>query len=134
IRGLIVNDSNLGILEVVGNILPRNDALLIISTAGTEGVPQSAISIYRISGTGRDFKNSIFCINFGSRNGDTGVKMPNDNLHTIGGKFVSDRNALFRIGYVIAKGDGDLFTIKAPGIIDLLDCSFRSFMNQCPIV
>ncbi len=43
-----MDHSNLGIFEVVEDILTGNDALLIVTAAGTERVPQTAFCIDRV--------------------------------------------------------------------------------------
>ncbi len=40
---LVVDDSNLHSLELLGNVLAGNFTLLIVTTAGAEGVPQAAL-------------------------------------------------------------------------------------------
>jgi hypothetical protein len=59
VRGLVVNDGDLRILEMVEDILTGNDALLVVTAAGAERVPQLALGIDRIGRGRRDFENAF---------------------------------------------------------------------------
>ncbi|EEY08382.1 predicted protein [Brucella pinnipedialis M163/99/10] len=128
-----MNDGDLRILEVVKNILTGNSALLIITAAGAECVPQPLLRILRIGRARRNFENTVFGIDLRSRNGNARVEVSNHELDAIGGKFISHRNTLLRIGYVIADCDGNLLAIDAAGIVDFLDCRLGAFLDLCTI-
>ncbi len=43
VRGLVMDDRDLLVLEVVGEALAGDGALLVVATAGAEGVPEAAL-------------------------------------------------------------------------------------------
>ena len=47
--------------------------------------------------------------------------MADDELHAVGGELVGDRDALLRIGHVVADCDRDLLADDAAGGVDVLD-------------
>ncbi len=57
---LVVNDGDLGVLEVVGQILAGNGALLVVTTAGAEGVPQATLGEDRVGSSRGNFEECRF--------------------------------------------------------------------------
>ena len=62
-----MDDGDLGVLEVVGDVLAGNRALLVVTTAGAEGVPQAALGELRVGRGRRDLEDAVLGIDFRSR-------------------------------------------------------------------
>src|SRR5690606_6928556 len=60
IRGLVVQNCKLGVLEVGSDEGAGYGALLIVTTAGTERVPQAALGIGRVGGSRRELQDAVF--------------------------------------------------------------------------
>ena len=59
--------------------------------------------------------------------------MADNEFYAVSGKFVSNRNTLFRIGNVVTKGENNLLAVDAAFSIDNLCRSFGTFLNLCTI-
>ncbi len=62
-----MDNSNLRALKLLGNILAGDFTLLIITTAGAEGVPKAALSVFRVCGSRRYLQDTVFGIDFSCR-------------------------------------------------------------------
>src|SRR6185437_14902261 len=100
---LVIDDGDLLALEVLGDIPAGNQALLIVASAGAEDVPHVAFGDGRIGGRRRDLQNAVFLVDLGRRDGDAGIIVADDEFDAVGGELVGDRDALLRIGDIIAE-------------------------------
>ena len=55
--------------------------------------------------------------------------MADDELHPVGGKIIGDRDALFRIGDIVAELDGQLLAQYAAGSVDIGGCLFDAVLH-----
>ena len=102
VGGLVVDEGDLLALEMREDVVAGDFALLIVAAAGAEDVPHAALGDGRIGRGRRDLEDAVFLIDFGRRDGDAGIVMADDEFDAVAGKFVGDRDALFRIGDVVA--------------------------------
>src|SRR5690606_13762213 len=64
VRCFVMQDSNFAVFIIIGDIFSGNNALLVITAAGTERIPKSALGIGGVGGARRDHQYAIFSINF----------------------------------------------------------------------
>ncbi len=124
-----MNDGDLGVLEVVGQVLAGDAALLVVTAAGAESVPQAAFGENRVGCGRRDFENTVFGVNFRGRNGNAGVEVTDNEFHAVSNEFVGNRNTLLGVGYVVAQHDLDLLAIDAAGGIDVFRSLFGTLLD-----
>src|SRR5262249_29102534 len=94
---LVMDDGGLLALHVLDDVGAGERALLIVTAAGAEDVPQAALGDLRVGGRRRDFEDAALLVGLGGRHGDAGVEVADHELDAIAGKLVRDRNALLRI-------------------------------------
>ena len=70
--------------------------------------------IFGLVADGRDLEDAVLRIDFGGRHGDAGVEVADDELDAVAGELVGDRNALLRIGHVVAVADSVIFWPMMP--------------------
>src|SRR5215204_6264734 len=121
VGGLVVDDGDLLALEALGEIAAGDLALLVVAAAGAEGVPLSALGQARVRRGGRRLDDAGFLVDLGGRDRDAGVEVADDPLDAFGGELVRDRDALLRIGHVVADRKHELLAHDAAGGVDVLD-------------
>ena len=102
VRGLVMDDRDLGVLEVGGEIAAGHCALLVVASAGAERVPQAALGELRVGCRRRDDENAVLGIDVRRRDGDARVEVADHELDAVSDELVGDRDALLRIGDVVA--------------------------------
>ena len=132
VGGLVVDDGNLGVLEVGRNIGAGNAALLVIASAGAEHVPQAALGEFRIGRSRGHFDDVVVDIDFlRHRDRDARVEVADHELDAVANELVGDRDALLRIGDVVADFELDLLAIHAACCVDVGDSRFRTLLQLC---
>ncbi len=126
-----MDERDLLAFEMRENVAAGDFALLIVTPTGAENVPQVALGDRRIGRGRRDLEDAVLLINFRSGNGDAGIVMTDDELDAVGSKIVGHRNALLRVGYVIAELDGQFLAENAAGRIDVGRCLFDAIFHLC---
>ena len=58
--------------------------------------------------------------------------MADDELDAVADELVGDRNALLRIGHVVALLEGDLLAEDAAGLVDVVDRLLRPMVSCAP--
>ena len=99
-------------------------ALLIVASAGAEDRLDAAFGDLRIGRARRDLEDARLGVDVGGRHGDAGIEMADDEGDLIADEFIGDRDALLRIGGVVADLDADLLAEDAAGGVDVGDCLF----------
>ncbi len=138
VRRLVVDDGDLLILQMLGDVLAGDGALLIVATAGAEHVPQLALGYQRVGGRRRDHQDAVVDVDLGCRQGDAGIEVADDEVDAIAKEIVGDRDALTWIGSVVADGQFDLLAIDAAGRVDvgdgLLDTVLELRAERCVVL
>jgi hypothetical protein len=101
------------------DIRTGNCALLVVTAAGTERVPQAALGELGVGGSRGDLQDAVFSVDFRSRDRNAGVEVADHELDAVSNELVGNRNALLRIGDVVAEHDLDLLAIDAASSIDV---------------
>ena len=57
--------------------------------------------------------------------------MADDELYAVSNEFVGDRNALLRVGHVVAEHNFDLFPVDTASGVDVRCSLFRTFLKLC---
>ena len=76
---LVMNDGDLGVLELLGEVGAGNCALLVVAAAGTEGVPQAALGEGRVGGGRRDLEDAVFGVDFRGRDRNARVEVTDND-------------------------------------------------------
>lgn len=71
-----------------------HDALLIVTAAGAERVPQLALGIDRLVAAGEILRMPFFGMDFRSRDRNARVEVTDDIFYAVGCELVGNRNAL----------------------------------------
>src|SRR5205807_10450744 len=121
VGGLVVHERDLLALEIGGDVVAGDCALLVVAAAGAKNVPHVALGDARIGGGRGDLQDAVLLVDFGGRHGYAGVEMPDHELHAGGGKIVGDRDALLGVGDVVAVGDRNLLAEDAAGLVHVGD-------------
>ncbi|MCY1295415.1 hypothetical protein D9M70_447560 [compost metagenome] len=129
IGGLVVNDGDLRVLEVGGKVGTGYCALLVVTAAGAERVPHTALGELRVGRRRRDLQDAVFGIDFRCRDRHTGVEVTNDELHTVSDELVGDRDALLRVRNVVAEHKLDLFPVDTASGVDVGSGLFGTFLE-----
>ena len=96
VRRLVVDDGDLLVLQIVGDVLAGDAALLIVAAAGAEHVPQLAFGDRRVGGRRRDHQHAVVDVDLRRRHGDAGIEVADDEVDALAEEIVGDRNALAR--------------------------------------
>ena len=131
VGGLVVDDGDLGVLELLGEIGAGDRALLVVAAAGAERVPQAALGEVRVGRGRRDLEDAVLGIDFRGRDRDARVEVADDELDAVSDELVGDRDALLRIGDVVADDELDLLAIDAAGRVDVGDGLLGALLELC---
>ncbi len=123
---LVVDDSDPFALELVASELGPQEALVVVAAAGAERVPQIAVGDLRTGRRGGDKQDAVLGIDIGGRDRHARVEVADDELDAVSDEFVGDRNALLRIGHVVALLERDLLAEDAAGFVDVVDRLLRA--------
>ena len=115
-----MDDGDLLVLEFAKGEVGPQLALLVVTAAGAEHVPQAALGDLRIGGRRRDHENAVIRIDFRGRNRDAGVEVTDHEFDAVADELVGDRNALLGIGDVVALFDFDFLAEDAARLVDVL--------------
>ena len=120
-------------LEVFHDVVAGDRALLVVAAAGAEDVPHVALGDLRVGGGRRDLQDAVLLIDVGGRHGDAGIEVADDELHAVAGELVGDRDALLRIGRVVADSETVIFWPRMPpaALISSMACS-APFLSCAP--
>ena len=119
-------------LKFVGDVVAGNLALLVVASAGAERVPQAALGELRVGRRRRDVDDAVVGIDFRRRDRDARVEVTNHELDAVADELVGDRDALLRIGDVVADLELDLLAIDAAGCVDVGGSRSAPFCNCAP--
>src|SRR5262249_33847973 len=122
VSGLVVDDGDILVSEVGGQIFAGDAALLIIAAAHAIDVRSGAVvGEGGISGGRRDRHHVGLSIAFGSWDRRAGAVMASDQRHIVAGHLVRDGYRLFRVTSVVADLEIELFAEHAARFVDVLD-------------
>src|SRR4029079_7946376 len=119
VRRLVVHEGDLLALEMFDNVFAGDFALLVITSADAENVPHVAFGDFWVGRRGRDLQDTVFLVDLGRGDRDTGIVVADDVLHAASGKFVGNRYSLFGVGDVVAVRHGDFLTEDPAAGIDI---------------
>ena len=128
---LVVDDGDLLALELVAGQFRPQHALLVVTAAGAERVPQLAVGDLRIGGCRRDEQDAVLRIDVGRGDRDARIKVADHELDAVADELVGDGNALLGIGYIVAGFERDLLAKNAAGLVDVIDGLLRSVDELC---
>ncbi len=114
-----MDDGDLLVLHVVGDVLAGDAALLVVAAAGAEHVPQLALGDARVGRRRRDHQHAVLDVDLGRRHGDAGIEVADDEMHAFAEEIVGDRDALARIGDVVTDEQLDLLAVDAARGVDV---------------
>src|SRR5262249_58570101 len=121
VGGLVVNDRDLLVFEVLGDVFARDRALLVVAAAGAEDVPHVAFGDLGIGRGRRDRQHVVLLVDFRRRDGHARGDVTDDEFCAVAGKLVGDRDALLGIAHVVADARGELLAQNAAGLVDVGD-------------
>ena len=119
VGGLVMKDGDLLALHVVGDVLGRNGALLVVAAAGAEHVPLASFGQLRIGGRRGDHQHVVVEVDVRGRDRHARVEVADHPLDAVADELVGDRHALLGIGNVVADLEGDLLAQNAALGVDV---------------
>ena len=119
VGGVVVQDRDLLALEVFGQIVAGDLALIVVAAADAERVPASFIGVFRIGRGGGDLQDAFLGIDLARGDRAAGAEMSGDQLVALGSELVGDRHRLLRVTGVVAHVEHELLAQHAARIVDV---------------
>src|SRR6266436_2828809 len=133
VGGLVMDDGDALAFEFRRNERAGHDALLVVASAHPENVPHAgAIGDLGIGGGRRNHQHAVLKVDVGSRDGDAGVEVADDEFHAIGGELVCDRHAFLGVGAVIPDAHHELLAQNTAGRIYIFDRLVDAILEPTP--
>ncbi len=108
-------------LKCFAMYLAADGALLVVAAAGAERVPEALLGELGV-GRGRgDLQHAVLVVDGRGRDRDAGVEVAHHVLHAVADELVGDRDALLRVGHVVADLEGDLVAEDAALGVEVVD-------------
>src|SRR5271166_2489796 len=108
VRGVVVEDGDLVVLEVGGEELAGDLALLVVTAADAERVPAALVGELRVRRRRRDLQDVLVAIHLAGRDRAARTVVAGDEHDALARELVGHRHGLTRVARVVADGQLEL--------------------------
>ncbi|MNT32690.1 hypothetical protein D3C72_1685860 [compost metagenome] len=133
VGGLVVEDGDALVLEVLDDIGSGDLGLLVVTAAGAQHVPEAAGGQVRRGCRRRHHQDAVFGEHVGGRHRGARQHRADDEADAFAGRLVCDRHGLLRVAGVVHHLQDDLLAVDAAGLVDLFGGRFRAVLDLLPI-